>query len=224
MQAITGVYLGWIPPEESAWEPLFRTIRVAGGYQSDPTRWYAPRLAQYPGLELALSFNPDPLKLPLKLNRRTPLVRSDYERDAQLLGLNYPITDLLEYVGRTGGSFSGDPFTICPIVEPNDDGNYSYESLLWKFEPEVRDSLTVGDRLKAVISDGKQLIITPDDRVLGELFPYFRILEDAIFNIEFVKIGKQDYSGGGDILLSFDTLVNIYQATNFNLASEVVCV
>ena len=224
MQAITGVYLGWVPPNESEWEPLFRTVRIPGGYQSDPTRWYAPRLAQYPGLDLALSFNRNPLDLPYILSRRTPLVRPDYERDARLLGLNYPITDLLEYIGQTGGLFSGDPFTTCPIVEPNDDGNYSYESLLWKFEPEVRDSLAAGSELKAVISDGKQLIITPDERVLGELFSHFKIIQDAIFNVKLIKIGEQGYSGGGDILISFDTPVDIYQTTNFNLACEVVCV
>ena len=61
MRTITGVYLGWIPPNESEWEPLFRTVRVAGGYETMPTRWYAPRLEQYPGLELALSFNRNPL-------------------------------------------------------------------------------------------------------------------------------------------------------------------
>ena len=221
MQAITGVYLGWIPPNESEWEPLFRTMRVTGGYESIPTRWYAPRLAQYPGLELALSFNRNPLNLPYILSRRTPLVRHDYERDARLLGLNYPITDLFDYIGRTGGLFSGDQFTICPIVEPGDDGTYTYQSLLWKFDPAVRDCLTVGDQLKAVIFEGKSLIVTPDDRVLGELFPHFKILEGAIFNIELVKIGEQDYSGGGSILVSFNTSINISQTAKYKLASEV---
>ena len=90
MQAITGVYLGWIPPNGSEWEPLFRTIRVAGGYETVPTRWYALRLAQYPGLELALSLNPNPLDLPYILSRRTPLNRPDYERNSRTLGLPYP--------------------------------------------------------------------------------------------------------------------------------------
>ena len=222
MQTITGVYLGWIPPNESVWEPLYRTMRTTSGYQNTPTKWYAPRLAQYPGLEMALDFIGSPLDPPYMLSRRMPLVRPDYERDAQLLGLSYPIPDLFEYIGRTGGLFSGDPFTICPIVEPNDDGTYTYETLLWKFEPAVRDHLTSSSELKTIISDGKSLIVTPDNQILGELFPYFKVLKDAMFNVKLVKIGGKHYFGGGSVLISFDTLVNIYRTDNFNLAPEII--
>ena len=168
----------------------------------------------------SLDFNPDPWRLPFALNRRIPKVRPDYERDARTLNLPYPIPNLFEYVGRTGGLFSGDPFSICPIVEPNDDGSYSYESLLWKFDPEVRKSLTPTSQLKAIVTNGKPLITTTDERVLGELLPNFIHLGNTIFNVKLIEIGEKHYFGGGDILVSFDTSLNLYITPSFALTNR----
>ncbi|MCY7337513.1 MAG: hypothetical protein LH613_15105 [Chamaesiphon sp.] len=221
MQKINGVYLGWIPPQQEQWEPLFRTIRIPGGFDSEPTRLYAANLERYPGLELALSFHPDPSKLPFALSHRTPLVREDYERNARTLNLSYPNLDLFEYIGRTGGFFSGDSFTVCPIVSPNDDNNYSYESGLRKINSEVANHLNRTSKLKAIASSlGQPTLVTADDRVLGELLPHFTIIKDAVFNIQLANIGEKHYFGGGQVIISFDTNINLYDDPCFALASR----
>lgn len=222
MKPIIGVYLGWIPPHSDTWEPLYRTIRVPGGYQSDRTVIYAPTIARYPGLRRPLNFYPDPLDLPFSLSKRLPKVRPDYERDAKTLNLQYPNLDLFEYIGRTGGLFSGDPFTVFPIVEPNADGSYSYDSLLWKWEPEVRDSLSDRSLLEVVIRDGRPLIVTEGGSVLGELLPNFARLGDTISPVKFVRIGEKHYFGGGEILISFDSSINVYATPDFALAASEV--
>jgi hypothetical protein len=219
MKPVIGVYVGWTPPHGETWEPLYRTMRCPGGYQSDRTVLYDQTLDRYPGLEEVTSFYPDSLRLPFALKRRTPLIRPDYERDAKTLNLPYPIPDLFEYIGRTGGLFSGDPFVICPIVEPNNDNNYSYESLLRKFEPEVRDSLNEDSPLKVILHNRKALITTMDDRVLGEMMPNFGALGEALFNIRIVRIGEKHYFGGGSVLIAFDTPVNLYSAPAFALTT-----
>jgi hypothetical protein len=224
MKPVTGVYLGWIPPHGKFWEPLYRTIRCPGGYKSERTRLYAEEVKRYPGLKEPLDFYPNPLELPFALLTRTPLVRPDYERDASTLNLPYPNLDIFEYIGRTGGLFSGDPFTVCPIVEPNDDGSFSFESLLWKFDPEVRDSLNETSQLKVIVRTGEPPIVSSNDRVLGELLPNFALLEDTIFNVRLVRIGQKHYFGGGEILISFDTSLNLYQTPNFGLTTPEVAI
>ena len=220
MQAISGVYLGWTPPNESRWEPLFRTTRVAGGYQSDPTKWYAPRLAQYPGLELALSFNANPLELPYILSRRTPLNRPDYERNARSLGLPYPNLDLFEYIGRTGGLFSGDPFSVCPIVKPNHNGKYSYECGLEKVNNEVAKYLRATTELKTISAVGVPAIITADGRTLGRMLPHFEPLKNGISNVQLINIGEKHQFGGGHIIVSFDANINLYAYPQFDLVKK----
>jgi hypothetical protein len=221
MKPVIGVYLGWIPPEGKQWEPMYRTIRCPGGYQSERTQLCAPTIDRYPGLEDVLSFYPNPLELPFALERRIPLVRADYERDARLLDLPYPNLDVFEYIGRTGGLFSGDPFSICPIVESNEDGSHTYESGLWNIDKEVRDSLNENARLKAIARHNEPTIVTVDDRPLGELSPHFTGLGNAIFNLGVAKVAE-DYIRGGQVLISFDTSVNLYAASEFALATKEV--
>jgi hypothetical protein len=209
MKTVIGVYLGWIPPHGKEWEPLYRTIRCEGGYQSDRTQIYTEAVARYPGLKEPLDFHPNPLKLPFALDTRIPLNRPDYKYSAKLLDLPYPNLDIFEYIGRSGGLMSGDPFSICPIVAPNPDGKYTYESLLWKFDPQVRDLLDETTNLKAISSSNESTILTADDRVLGELLPHFTHLGDAISNIKVVRIAEQHYFLGRQVLISLDTPVNL---------------
>jgi hypothetical protein len=222
MKPVIGVYLGWVSPDSHQWEPMYRTVRARDGYKSERTRLYAEAVQRYPGLITALDFHSDSSDLPFALRRRTPLVRPDYERDASTLNLPYPNLDIFEYIGRTGGLFSGDPFIICPFVEPNDDGSFSFESLLWKFDPEVRDALNETSQLKVIVRTGEPPIVTVNERVLGELLPNFALLEDTIFNVRLVRIGDKHYFGGGEILISFDTSLNLYQTPNFALTTPKV--
>jgi hypothetical protein len=222
MKPVIGVYLGWIPPHSDNWEPLYRTMRVPGGYHSDRTRLYAPTIERYPGLEMPLKYRSDPLDLPFALRKRTPRIRSDYEYAAKLLNLEYPIPDLFEFLGRSEGRFSGDAFTICPIVEPNEDGSYSYESLLSEFNPQVRDNLTEKSQLKAIFRTGESPIVTADDLVLGKFPAHFAYLADSTSSVNSIKIAENHYYLGRQILISFDTSVNLYANSCFNLATEAL--
>lgn len=224
MKSINGVYLGWIPPHSTSWEPLYRTIRCERGYKSERTRLYAPTIERYPGLALNSDFYPDPLDLPFALERRTPLVRPDYERDARLLNLPYPNPDLFEFIGRTGGLFSGDNFSVCPIVEPNDDGSYSYEFGLWKIDRDVRDGVNENTRLKAIARTNEPTILTADDRPLGEFSPHFTLLGDEILNVSIVRIGRPEIFTGSQVVVSFDTPVNLYATPAFAAIGEAVMV
>jgi hypothetical protein len=224
MKPIIGVYLGWVPPNGTEWEPMYRTMRCQGGYKSDPTPLRQPTLDRYPGYEEILGFYPDPLELPWALERRTPLVRLDYEMDAKLLGLSYPHLDLFEYIGRTGGLFSGDVFSVCPVIEPNDDDSFSYEATLLKWDREVRDSLSENTQLQAISSEGKSLIVTSDDRILGELGPEYALLGDTIFNVKLIRIGERYELGGGEVFISFDTPLNLYATPNFVVATLEVAI
>jgi hypothetical protein len=224
MKSINGIYLGWIPPHSKSWEPLYRTIRCERGYKNEQTRLYAPTIERYPGLTMVLNFKPDPSDLPFAVKRRTPLVRPDYERNARLLNLSYPNLDLFEYIGRTGGLFSGDAFSICPIVEPNADGRYTYEFMLWKVDKEVRDSLNESVRLKAIARTNEPTLLTADDRPLGEFSPHFTMLGDEIFNVRIVRIGRPEHFTGSQVVVSFDTPVNLSATPAFAVVSEEVAV
>jgi hypothetical protein len=220
MKPVIGVYLGWTPPESKQWEPMYRTIRTARGYQSERTQLYAPTVERYPGLELSLKFHPNSLKLPFALETRTPLVREDYEWYSRLLDLPYPNMDVFEFVGRTGGFMVADKFTVCPIVEPNEDGSYTYESKLRVVDREVRDSLNEGTQLKAIARKDEPTLVTADDRPLGELLPHFSYLENEISNPSIVRISEPHYFLGRLTLISFDTPVNLYATYNFALANR----
>lgn len=222
MKPVIGVYLGWIPPDEKAWEPLYRTVRTNDGYKTEPTQLLAPTIARYPGLKEVLAPPRNPSDLPYTLRKRTPLIRPDYERNARTLNLPYPIVDLFEYIGRTGGQFSGDPFTVCPIVEPDEDGKYTYEFGLWKVDNEVANNLNSSTQFKAIANPPEAPIVTVKERRLGEFSPHFSQLENTISNINLVNIGEQDYSGGGQIIISFDTSTNLYETPSFALASQEV--
>jgi hypothetical protein len=225
MKPIIGVYLGWIPPHSKLWEPLYRTIRCERGYHSERTRLYAPTIERYPGLKEPLDFRADPLDLPYALRKRTPLVRPDYEWCAKFLNLPYPNLDIFEYIGRSGGLMSGDPFSIFPIVEPNDDGNYTYETLLGELDPKVRDELSERSQMNTIASSRnvgsteleESIVVTVHNRVLGKLLPPFARLGDKISKIQITKISEQHYFLGRQILMSLETTVNLSESSIFEL-------
>jgi hypothetical protein len=220
MKPVIGVYVGWIPPEGKQWEPMYRTISCPGGYQSDRTELCAPTIERYPGLEFSLKFHPNPLELPFALERRTPLNREDYEWDARFFNLPYPNTDIFEFSGRSGGLMVGDSFSICPIVEPNEDSSYTYEIELWKSDREVCDSLDENTKLKVITHQNEQTIVIADDLHLSELPPYFSYLGEEIDNLKVVRISDAHYFMGRSVLISFDTPVNLYANSNFAIVSR----
>jgi hypothetical protein len=220
MKPVIGVYVGWIPPEGKQWEPMYRTVRCPGGYQSDRTELCAPTIERYPGLKSTLSFYPNPLELPYALERRTPLNREDYEWDARFFNLPYPNADIFEFTGRSGGLMVADSFSVCPIVEPNEDGSYTYEVQLREVDKEVRDNFNETMQLKVIAHQNEPTIITADNRHLGELPPPFSYLGEEINNLKVVRISEAHYFMGRSVLVSFDTPVNLYATSNFVMASR----
>jgi hypothetical protein len=220
MQPVKGVYLGWIPPHGKKWEPLYRTIRCAGGYMSEHTNLYAATIEQYPGLELPLMFHPNPLKLPCALETRTPLSRSDYKQGAHFLDLPYPNMDIFEYIGRTGGLVPGDPFSTCPLIESDNDGVYTYEAPLWNVNQDVRDCLIENVQLQVIFRPDEPLLVTADGHPLGELSPHFTYLGSGIENLKVLRISEAQAFMGRITLISFDTSVNLYATPEFALTSK----
>jgi hypothetical protein len=215
MKPVIGVYVGWIPPEGKQWEPMYRTIRCPGGYQSDRTELYAPTVERYPGLKTTLSFYANPLELPFALERRTPLNRGDYEWYAKSLDLPYPSMDVFEFVSRTGGFMVADKCTVCPIIEPNEDGSYTYESKLRNVDGKVRDSLNETTKLEVIARKDEPTLVTADGQPLGELLPHFSYLRNEISNLSIVRISEPHYFLGRLTVISFDTPVNLYATPNF---------
>lgn len=224
MKPINGVYVGWIPPHSHLWEPLYRTVRCGRGYESQRTKAYAPAIKQYPGLETALKFKADLSDLPYALNKRTPKVRDDYERNARLLRLSYPNLDLFEFIGRAGGLFSGDPFTVCPIVNPNDDGSYTYEFILSGVDPNVREKIDDQTQLKPIVQADRLTLLTADSQPLGTFSPHFTHLGSEIFNLNIVRIGRPEHVTGNQTVVSFDTMVNLCGTPEFALVDREVMV
>lgn len=222
MKPINGVYVGWIPPNSHLWEPLYRTIRDGKQYKNEKTRAYDPTIARYPGLDTALNFKPNPVALPYALERRRPLNRADYEYNAQVWDLRYPIPDVLEYVGRTSGQCSGDPFTICPIVEPNDDGTYSYVCGVWGLDPAIHDTITQNTPLGIVTEAENATCVMADGLFLGRLSPHFTMLSDSIFDLTIVKIARREGHTGCRIIVSFNTPVDLYATPEFAVVSNEV--
>jgi hypothetical protein len=216
MKPVKGVYLGWISPKSNKWEPMYRTICCKGGYKSEYTKLYDRIIDLYPGLELPLMFHPNPLKLPFALETRTPLSRLDYMQDARFLNLPYPGLDIFEFIGRTGGLMAGDPFSTCPIVELNENGTYTYESVMWTVDADTKDSIDESTQLKVLTHMDKLMLVTTDERPLGELAPYFMYLGSTITNVKIVRIAEE-YFMGGQILVSFETSVNLSANSDFAL-------
>lgn len=224
MKPINGIYLGWIPPHSHLWEPLYRTIRNGRGYKTERTKSYDRAIERYPGLKMVLDFKPDPLDLPYALSRRTPKDRPDYERDAHLFDLPYPNLDLFEYIGRSGGSFSGDPFTVCPIVAANDNGSYSYECRLLEIDPHLRNDISENIQLGIFPEVNNASCVTAGGLYLGRLPAHFTMLSGSVFNLTVVRIKGAENCTGSRIVVSFDTPVNLYATSEFALVGEEVMI
>jgi hypothetical protein len=149
-----------------------------------------------------------------------PLNREDYEWDARFFNLPYPNTDIFEFSGRSGGLMVADSFSICPIVDPNEDSSYTYEIELWNSEREVCDSIDENTKLKVIARQNEQTIVVADDRYLSELPPYFSYLGEEIDNLRVVRISEAHYFMGRSVLISFDTPVNLYANSNFAIVSR----
>jgi hypothetical protein len=225
---IAGLYLGWVVPADGQWQPLMKTCKTIQGYCSSHTRAYQRLASQYKGMAYVLSLptvNSESItaEVPDVFATRMPRLRPDVERRCQFLGLSYPNIDRMAFLARTGGTITGDDFDICPIMEPNTQGEYQFYCLLYKVDRNVRAQLWNQPELQYNVVSEQRTIVTAADRYLGVLPPYFYLMRDKITAIKLVNISNNFYLGD-HTLVSVTTKVNIYDHQCFELASERVTV
>jgi hypothetical protein len=221
---IAGLYLGWVVPAEGQWQPLLKTCKTINGYRSSHTRAYQRLASHYKGMAYLLSL---PMvggetitpEIPDVFTTRMPCLRPDVERRCKFLGLSYPNIDRMAFVARTGGTITGDDFDICPIMEPNTQGEYQFYCLLYEVDRDVRAQLWNRPELRCAVVSEQRTIVTAADRYLGLLPPYFSLMGDKITEVKLVNI-SDDFYLGDHTLVSVTTKVNIYAHQCFELAGE----
>ena len=129
--SIVGLYAGWVHPQTKQWQPLLELRKSTLGYHLYPTSNYLAIAKEYLGMPEILGLSD--LKeeyihssIPSIFSRRVPTVREDIGELCHLLDLEFPDIDPFAFMTRTGGKINGDPFSICPILAPNTDGNYEF--------------------------------------------------------------------------------------------------
>jgi hypothetical protein len=211
---IAGLYLGWVVPAEGQWQPLMKTVKTIKGYHSTHTRAYQRLALEYKGMAYLLSLpavsgeaiTPE---IPDVFTTRMPRLRPDTERECQFLGLSYPNIDHFAFMGRAGGTIMGDPFDICPIVEPNEQEEYQFYCLLQEVNHETKTKLWYQPELACSIVSEQRTIVTAAGDYLGVLPPYLSLLGAKISNIKLVNISDDLYLGDRT-LVSVTSKVNIY--------------
>ncbi len=223
---IAGLYLGWVVPDDGQWQPLMKTVKTNSEYHSIHTRAYQRLALQYKGMAYLLSlptFHGEATTptIPDVFNNRMPRQRPDVERRCQFLGLPYPNIDHMAFVARTGGTIVGDGFDVCPIMEPNSQGDYQFYCLLHEVDRDVRAKLWHQPELQYTVVSGQRTIVTASGDYLGLLPPYFSLMGDNFTEIKLINV-SDDFYLGDHTLVSVTTKVNIYAHPCFELASERV--
>jgi hypothetical protein len=206
---LLGLYLGWLRKDTQKWEPLVKLMVVEGGYTAEYTSNHEEISALYPGykdLLLRIEKNVVKQNFPHIFDSRMPLLRKDVKSYCEFLKLDYPQIDKIAYASRCGGRISGDPFNICPIIEPDAKGNYIFyctlsevEEIEWNREnwQEITNQ-TEGFNLVEV--SGKYSLQL-QDRVIGYLEDYFNLIDGEITTIEIVNFTDMAKWQGRGILL-----------------------
>jgi hypothetical protein len=223
---ISGLYLGWVTPEDGQWQPLLKTVKISSGFQSGHTRAFQRLAPQYQGMAYLLSLptlNGEAITatIPDIFTTRMPRQRPDVERRCKFLGLSYPNIDYMAFVARTGGTIVGDGFDICPIMEQNTQGDYQFYCLLHEVDRDIRAQLWHLPELQCTLVSEQRTIVTAAGNYLGLLPPYFSLMGDNVTEIKLINI-SDDFYLGDHTLVSVTTKLNIYAHPCFELASERV--
>jgi hypothetical protein len=206
---ISGLYLGWMRKDTHKWEPLLKLMVVEGGYTAEHIGSFEEISTLYPGYKgILLGFELKGINedFPHIFNNRMPLLREDVRSECEFLKLDYPQINKMAYVSRRGGRICGDPFSICPIIEPDVSGSYTFyctldevEDIDWNRENwnEIRNQ-TEGFQLVKV--DGRYNLEL-QGRVLGCLEDYFNLIDGEMISIEIVNFTDMKKWQGRGILL-----------------------
>jgi hypothetical protein len=206
---ISGLYVGWLRTDTQRWEPLVKLMEVEGGYTAKYTSNHEEISALYPGYgDLLIKFEQNVVKenFPHIFDSRMPLLRKDVKNDCEFLKLDYPQIDKIAYVSRYGGRISGDPFNICPIIEPDTEGNYTFYCTLSDVE-EIPGHEGVWERVVSQLEEfylvkiGNKHCLKIDDIILGYLEDYFDLINGEMKQIEIVSFTDPNKWQGFGIML-----------------------
>jgi hypothetical protein len=206
---LLGLYLGWLRKDTQKWEPLVKLMAVEGGYTAEYTSNHEEISALYPGyknLLLRIEQNVVKQNFPHIFDSRMPLLREDIKNDCEFLKLDYPQIDKIAYVSRYGGRISGDPFNICPIIEPDAEGNYTFYCTLSDVE-EIPGHEEVWERVVSQLEEfylvkiGNKHCLKIDDIILGYLEDYFDLINGEMKQIEIISFTDPNKWQGFGILL-----------------------
>lgn len=218
---IVGIYLGWLKPQTDLWEPILEFRKSTVGYHTYPTNNYPAIAKEYRGMPEILGLSD--LKeeytrsdIPGILKRRIPTVREDIGEICKLLELEFPNIDPFAFMSRIGGKINGDPFSICPILTPNVDGNYEFYCCIGT-PPELKkcwDSFTTSSKLEC--RDGKVFVKVDGDEHHVILPDFFSQLQSSIVEGEILNISKPSVFGRMTFAKIVLTSTNPYSSSAFS--------
>jgi hypothetical protein len=206
---ICGLYLGWVRKDTKKWEPLIKLMVVEGGYTVEYTSSQKEISAIYPGYKDLLiwsELNVINRDIPHIFRNRMPLLRNDVKKHCEFLKLDYPHIDKIAYVSRYGGRICGDQFSICPLIEPDVAGNYTFYCTLNGVE-ERAEPKQIWQKIKdragkfQLFKNGDKYCLEFEGVLLGYLENYFDLIDGEINKIEIVNFSDPANWQGYGILL-----------------------
>lgn len=218
---IVGIYIGWLNPQTNRWQPILEFRKSTFGYHTYPTSNYPAIAKEYRGMSEILGISE--LKeeytrssIPGILNRRIPVVREDIGEICKLLDLEFPDIDPFAFMSRTGGKINGDPFSLCPILAPNTDGNYEFDCCIGT-PPELNkswDKFTTGSKLEC--QDGETFARVDSDKYPVVLPEFFSQLQGSIVEAEIINISEPSVFGRRVFAKIVLTSMNPYSGSTFS--------
>lgn len=198
--SIVGLYAGWLHPQTERWQPILELRRSTTGYHIYPTSNYLAIAKEYRGMPEILGLSDIKEEyiyssIPSIFSDRIPTVREDIGELCQLLSLEFPDIDPFAFMSRTGGKINGDPFSICPILNPNTDGNYEFYCCIGT-PPELKkcwDKFTIGSKLEC--QDGETFVRVDGDKYRIVMPEFFSQLQGSIVEGEIINISEPSVFG-----------------------------
>ena len=226
---IIGMYLGWVIPDTNKWEALLKLTKSSLGYHINFTSICIDLFKNYQGIARFLNVSNLELEyiyptVPYVFKSRIPVERVDIGEACKNLGLSYPGIDSFAFMARTGGRIHADPFSVCPILTPNADGDYEFycDISTCKELQEHWYSFTKESKLechKGLVS----VQLSGDNTRYPVILPdFFTRLEGSIDRAEILTI-SQPSAFGVDILAKVVlSSANPYSGSNFSLLKDLV--
>lgn len=226
---ITGIYLGWVIPDTNEWEALVKLTKSSLGYHLNPTSFCVDLVKKYKGIPKILGIpgledEYISTDIPSAFEPRIPVERKDIGEMCKSLWLDFPGIDPFAFMARTGGTIHGDPYSVCPILAPNDDGDYEFYCRIGttKDLQQHWDSFTKESKLEChngIVSiqlsgnRTKYPAIVPD---------FFTRLEGSIVKAEILNISQPSIFGVEILTKITFASSNPYASSTFSLQENLV--